>query len=121
MEITIISIIIHHHLFIFIIMMMMFGSGFLWWKKLERKAPLCTCASLLLHLLLESDRNRKTGERERTRLHRWRRLALVDPHDGRDVILEGFPYMDSAISAFSFLKCSSFPQHLALDTEKMDA
>ena len=67
------------YLFIFIIMMMMFGSGFLWWKKLERKAPLCTCASLLLHLLLESDRNRKTGERERTTLHRRCRLALVGP------------------------------------------
>ena len=97
------------YLSIFIIMMMMFGRGFLWWKKLERKAPLSTCASLLLHLLLESDRNRKTGERERTRLHRWRRLALVDPHDGRDIILEGFPYMDSALSASSFLKCSFVP------------
>ena len=60
-------------------MMMMFGRGFLWWKKLERKAPLFTCASLLLHLLLESDRNRKT------------------------------PYMDSALSASSFLKCSFIP------------
>ena len=67
------------YLFIFIIMMMMFGRGFLWWKKLERKAPLSTCASLLFHLLLESDRNRKTGERERTTLHRRCRLALVDP------------------------------------------
>ena len=47
--------------------------------KLERIAPLSTCASLLLHLLLESDRNRKTGERERTTLHRRCRLALVDP------------------------------------------
>ena len=41
--------------------------------------------------------------------HRWRRLALVDPHDGCDVILEGFPYMDSALSASSFLKCSFVP------------
>ena len=89
--------------------------------KLERKAPLSTCASLLLHLLLESDRNRKIGEIERTRLHRWRRLVLVDLHDGRDVILEGFSYMDSALSASSFLKCSSFPRHLALNTEKRDA
>ena len=121
MEITIISIIIHHHLFIFIIMMMMFGRGFLWWKKLERKAPLSTCASLLFHLLLESDRNRKTRERERIRLHRWHRLTLVDPHDGRDVILEGFSYMDYALSHSSFLKCSSFPRHLALNTEKRDA
>ena len=89
--------------------------------KLERKAPLSTCASLLFHLLLESDRNRKTRERERIRLHRWHRLTLVDPHDGRDVILEGFSYMDYALSHSSFLKCSSFPRHLALNTEKRDA